>query len=101
MEDMSSLAEAILEQIADAVIYADDTGTIMRWNHAAAALFGYSAAEALGQNLDLIIPEHLRVAPEPPTPSLVSPKPGTKKARWMLQRRESNLDQVAVTGCTG
>ena len=62
MENMSSLAESILEQIADAVIYADDTGTIMRWNHAAAALFGYSAADALGQNLDLIIPEHLRPA---------------------------------------
>jgi len=59
---MSSLAESILDQIADAVIYADDTGTIRRWNHAAAALFGYSAAEALGQNLDLIIPEHLRAA---------------------------------------
>jgi len=59
---MSSLAESILEQIADAVIYADDTGTIRRWNHAAAALYGYSAAEALGQNLDLIIPEHLRAA---------------------------------------
>src|SRR5207245_1474717 len=58
----SSLAESILEQIADAVIYADDTGTITRWNHAAAALFGYSAAEALGQGLDLIIPEHLRAA---------------------------------------
>src|SRR5207244_7102658 len=62
VEDRSALAESILEQIADAVIYADDTGTIMRWNHAAAALFGYSAAEALGQNLDLIIPEHLRAA---------------------------------------
>jgi PAS domain S-box-containing protein len=59
---MSSLAESILEQIADAVIYADDTGTIMRWNHAAAALFGYSATEAIGQNLDVIIPEHLRPA---------------------------------------
>src|SRR5438876_11503528 len=59
---MLSLAEAILEQIADAVIFADATGTIMRWNHAAAALFGYSAAEALGQKLDLIIPDHLRAA---------------------------------------
>jgi PAS domain S-box-containing protein len=62
VETKSSLAESILEQIADALIYADDTGTIMRWNHAAAALFGYSAAEALGQGLDLIIPEHLRAA---------------------------------------
>jgi len=58
----AALAESILEQIADAVIYADDTGRIVRWNHAASALFGYSAAEALGQNLDLFIPEHLRAA---------------------------------------
>ena len=62
MEDTSSLAEAILEQIADAVIFADATGTMRRWNRAAAALFGYSAAEAPGQKLDLIIPEHLRAA---------------------------------------
>jgi PAS domain S-box-containing protein len=60
MEDMSSLAERILDQMADAVIYADHTGTIRRWNQGAAALFGYSAAEALGHNLELIIPEHLR-----------------------------------------
>src|SRR5262249_11504371 len=32
MEDMPSLAESILEQIADAVIYADRSGTIRRWN---------------------------------------------------------------------
>jgi PAS domain S-box-containing protein len=62
LEDSSSLAEAILEHAADAVIFADTSGTITRWNGAAAALFGYSAAEALGQNLDLIIPEHLRAA---------------------------------------
>ena len=34
----------------------------MRWNPAASALFGHSAEEALGQSLDLIIPEHLRAA---------------------------------------
>ena len=62
MKDTSSLAEAILAKIADAAIFADATGTIRRWNHAAAALFGYSAAAALGQKLDLIIPEHLRAA---------------------------------------
>jgi PAS domain S-box-containing protein len=60
-EAPSSLALLILEQIADAVIFADTTGTILLWNDAAAALFGYSAAEALGQNLNLIIPEHLQV----------------------------------------
>src|SRR5271168_880 len=62
LESKSSLAELIIEQIADAVIYADESGTIRRWNHAAVVLFGYDAAEALGQNLNLIIPEHLRAA---------------------------------------
>src|SRR5713226_3156898 len=62
MGDSSSLAELVLEQIADAVIYADEKGTIRRWNHAAAALFGHSAAEAVGHNLDLIVPERLRAA---------------------------------------
>jgi len=46
----------------DAIIYADREGTIRVWNDGAAALFGFSAAEALGQNLDLIIPERLRAA---------------------------------------
>ena len=59
-ESSAALFAAILEQMADAVIYADAAGTIRLWNGAAAALFGYSAAEAVGRSLDLIIPEHLR-----------------------------------------
>lgn len=54
------LSEKILDQIADAVIYADRSGDIARWNRASAAMFGFSSEEALGQSLDLIIPEHLR-----------------------------------------
>jgi PAS domain S-box-containing protein len=62
MEQHSQLAERVLESTADALIYADRSGTIARWNPAATALFGYSVDEALGQSLDLIIPEHLRAA---------------------------------------
>src|SRR6476469_1821158 len=62
MDEKPKLAEGILDQVADAVIYANRSGAIIRWNRAAAALFGFSATEALGQNLDLIIPEHLRAA---------------------------------------
>ena len=61
-DDSSSLARSILDHIADAVIYADAAGTIALWNGGAVALFGYSAAQAVGQSLDLIIPEHLRKA---------------------------------------
>jgi PAS domain S-box-containing protein len=59
MEDLL-LAERILDQLADAVIHANRSGEIVRWNRASAALFGFSAEEALGQRLDLVIPEHLR-----------------------------------------
>jgi len=44
------------------IIVADRQGAIVAWNRASEALFGYAAAEALGQSLDLIIPEHLRAA---------------------------------------
>src|SRR5262249_16463894 len=62
MEEQSKLAERILEQVADAVISTDRSGAIIRWNHASAALFGYSAGEVLLQSVELIIPEHLRTA---------------------------------------
>ena len=62
MEERSLLDGRILDQVADAVIYANRSGEIMRWNRASAALFGYSAEEVLGQSLDLIIPEHLRAS---------------------------------------
>ena len=62
MEDRSELAERVLDQIADAIIYADISGAIVRWNRASSALFGYLPEEALGQSLDLIIPVHLRAS---------------------------------------
>jgi PAS domain S-box-containing protein len=62
MAEHLQLAERILGDAADAVIYADRSGTIVRWNSAATTLFGYSSDKALGQSLDLIIPEHLRAA---------------------------------------
>jgi PAS domain S-box-containing protein len=62
MGEQPTLAERILEQVADAVISTDRSGAIVRWNHASAELFGYSAGEVLGQSVELIIPEHLRAA---------------------------------------
>ncbi len=62
MNEPALLAEWIIEQVCDALIYADRDGRIVRWNRAAAELFGYTAAEALDVSLDLIIPAHLRAA---------------------------------------
>ena len=58
--ETADIAQRVLAQAADALIYAVRDGRIALWNAAAEHIFGWSAAEAVGQNLDLIIPEHLR-----------------------------------------
>lgn len=55
-----SVYKEIVDQAPDAVLLADREGKIRLWNRGAELLFGYSAAEALGESLDLIIPERLR-----------------------------------------
>jgi PAS domain S-box-containing protein len=52
--------EAFAEAAADAIIAARADGAIVFWNPAAERIFGFSSAEALGQSLDLIIPERFR-----------------------------------------
>ena len=54
------LSDWIIEQASDAIIYSDLQGIIYYWNEAACQMFGFSKAEALGESLNLIIPEHLR-----------------------------------------
>ena len=50
----------ILEISADAVISADADLRITLFNHTAEKIFGYSAQEALGQSMNVLIPERLR-----------------------------------------
>lgn len=54
------LAAAVVRETPEAIVVADPAGIIRLWNGGAERVFGYPAAEALGQNLDLIIPEKLR-----------------------------------------
>ena len=51
---------ALVTGLGDAVIVCDPNGAIVLWNAAATYIFGHSEAEAMGQSLDLIIPERLR-----------------------------------------
>ncbi len=50
----------IVDKARDAVIFADAEGVIRVWNSGAETIFGYQASEALGQTLDLIIPERFQ-----------------------------------------
>jgi len=49
--------EAMVQAFGDGVIACDVAGTIVFWNAAATRIFGFSAQEATGQSLDLIIPQ--------------------------------------------
>ena len=50
------LETVLIAYAPDAIIFADWTGVIRVWNQGAEALFGHSAAEAVGHTLDLIVP---------------------------------------------
>jgi PAS domain S-box-containing protein len=54
------LTESLVTSIPDAIVVADGNGQIILWNRGAERIFGFTSAEAVGQSLDLIIPERLR-----------------------------------------
>jgi PAS domain S-box-containing protein len=54
------IAKALLGSESDSIIATDREGRISFWNPGSERIFGFSAAEAIGQSLDLIVPENLR-----------------------------------------
>jgi PAS domain S-box-containing protein len=60
MDFVRVVADALLDSVAHAVVATDRDGVIRLWNPGAERIFGYPSADAIGQSLDLIIPERLR-----------------------------------------
>jgi PAS domain S-box-containing protein len=60
MKIPAGLGDALLHSASDAIIATDREGFIAFWNPGSERIFGFTAAEATGQSLDLIIPENLR-----------------------------------------
>ncbi len=59
-DDKNRLCRQIVDTAGDAVIFADRDGIIRLWNQGAEGIFGYTEEEAVGESLDLIIPERQR-----------------------------------------
>lgn len=57
---MDRLLEQTVAESPDAIIISDREGIIRFWNNGAEHIFGHDATEAIGQTLDLIIPDNLR-----------------------------------------
>lgn len=51
---------AVLDAIGDAVVVSDVQGKVIVWNAGAERMFGWSADEAMGQRMGMIVPERLR-----------------------------------------
>ncbi|MGC1172446.1 PAS domain-containing protein [Polaromonas sp.] len=47
----------LVEAVGDAIVASDASGAITLWNPAAQRMFGFTEKEALGQSLDIIIPQ--------------------------------------------
>ncbi|MBY6261193.1 PAS domain S-box protein [Azospirillum sp. 412522] len=58
--DLERLGLGLLNSPAEAIVYSDRQGVIRFWNAGAERVFGFAAEEALGQSLDIIIPERQR-----------------------------------------
>jgi PAS domain S-box-containing protein len=56
----SWLCDRIVEGAQAGIIFADERGIIRLWNSGAEAMFGYTAEEAVGHTMELIIPEKHR-----------------------------------------
>ena len=49
---------AVVDTAVDAIVLADQRGKILSFNRAAEEIFGYSAAEVVGQSVSVLMPEH-------------------------------------------
>ena len=51
---------AVMEGMPDAIVGRDLEGTITSWNDGARRIFGYTEEEALGRNIEMLVPEDRR-----------------------------------------
>ncbi len=57
LQESEAKARAIVDTAVDAIICIDENGTVQSFNHAAEEIFGYSATEVIGHNINLLQPE--------------------------------------------
>jgi PAS domain S-box-containing protein len=60
LTDREWIYKQIVNFAEDGILFADRDGIIRVWNWGAETIFGYTSEEAIGESLDLIVPEKLR-----------------------------------------
>jgi PAS domain S-box-containing protein len=91
-----ALLAAIVTSSEDAVISKTLEGVVTSWNDAAVRLFGYTAAEMIGQPITRLIPDD-RLAEEAGILSRLARGEITKSFHTVRRRRDGSLVDVSVT----
>lgn len=104
---ISSDALAGILDLTDAIISIDEAQRIILFNQGAQDIFGYSATEAGGQPLSVLLPEWLEAHQQHIEESATSPSVGRMGASWQIRGRrkngsefpaEASISQVHVEG---
>ena len=95
LEESTALLAAIVDSSDDAIVSKTLDGVITSWNRGAERIFGYTAEEAIGQNIKLIIP--LERHPEEDN-VLAQIRRGEKVDHFQTVRRAKETASAELTG---
>jgi two-component system CheB/CheR fusion protein len=95
-EEARTRLAAIVESTDDAMISKTLDGTITTWNRAAERLFGYTAEEAIGRNITLIIPSD-RLAEEATMLDRLSRGERVEQFETIRRRKDGTTVDVSLT----
>jgi PAS domain S-box-containing protein len=96
MEREAFRLAAIVESSDDAILSKDLDGVIQTWNRGAQRMFGYTAEEAIGRHITLIIPED-RLQEETEVLSRVRAGLSTEHFETVRRRRDGQLIDISLT----
>src|SRR5579875_15556 len=89
---------AIVESADDAIVSIDPEGTITGWNRAAERLYGFTAAEAIGQPISLLIPAVMQDTSFELIGGLQAQPEHPLRVEVPCQRKDGSIVEVALTG---
>ena len=95
-EKVRNTLAAIVTSSDDAIVSKDLTGVITSWNAGAERLFGYTAAEAIGNPVSMLIPAHLENE-EPRILFLISNRKGVDHYETVRKRKDGSLVDVSLS----
>lgn len=95
-EQNANLLASIVESSEDAIVSKSLNGTIMSWNQGAERLFGYTAAEVVGQSIAIVIPPD-RLEEEPKILDRLKRGERVEHFETIRMRKDGSLVNVSLT----